>query len=318
VLDPNIKGLLDAGREAGAPGLTQMGRDASRDMIRSLSGAESPESPKDVTVRNLDVAGAAGPIPARLYTPAAIASPLGIVYYHGGGFTLGDLDTYEELLRRLATASGLQILAIEYRLAPESKFPAAHDDALAAADWALANAAQIGFAPGRLIVAGDSAGGNLAASTAIAFRDRGSNAVVFQALLYPWLKFTGETPSLVENAEGYLLTRADLDTFISDTFADAADRSHPRVALLDAADLAGLPPALVVTAGYDPLRDEGQAYAKKLETAGVSVQAKHYPQFVHAFYMLTGVTPGAQAAIDEAGAVLRAAALPAQPATAAH
>jgi acetyl esterase len=317
MLDPNIKGLLDAGREAGAPALTQMGRDATRDMIRSLSGAGGTGSPADVEVRQLDAGGAAGPIPARLYTPAHVAAPAGVVYYHGGGFTLGDLDTYEEMMRRLAAASGLRILAIEYRLAPEHRFPAGHDDALAAADWALANAASLGFAPGVLMLAGDSAGGNLAASTAIAFRDRGSKAIVYQALLYPWLRIAGETPSLIENADGYLLTRADLDTFAHDTFATDADRNDPRVAILATVKADGLPPAFIATAGYDPLRDEGLAYARKLEAAGVAVEAKHYPQFVHAFYLLTGVTPAAQAAIDELGAALRAAAMALQPQTAA-
>jgi acetyl esterase len=319
MVDSQIQGLLDAGRDAGAPGLTEMGRDAARDMIRSLSGAGTPESPSDVETRDLAVGtGATSSIPGRLYTPAKLASPIGIVFYHGGGFTVGDLDTYDEFLRRLATASGLRVLAVEYRLAPEHPFPAAHEDSLATADWALAHAAELGFASDRIIVVGDSAGGNLAASVALTFHGRRSKAVVAQALLYPWLQFTDETVSLKENAEGYLLTRADLDTFAKDTFKTDADRRDPRAAILDVKDLEGVAPAIVVTAGYDPLRDEGLAYAEKLRSAGVAVEAKHYPAMVHAFYMLTGVTPAAQAAIDELGAALSRAALEVEPAPATH
>jgi len=314
MLDSNIKALLDAGREAGGPRLTEMGRDATRDMIRSLSGAGDSASPSDVETRDLAVGtGASASIPGRLYTPPKLSSPIGIVFYHGGGFTLGDLDTYDEFLRRLSTASGLRVLAVEYRLAPEHPFPAGHEDALAAADWALKHAPEIGFASDRIILVGDSAGGNLAASVALAFRARGSDAIALQALLYPWLQFTDETASLKENGDGYLLTRADLDKFASDTFKAGSDRRDPRVAILAAEDLNGVAPAYIVTAGFDPLRDEGLAYAEKLRAASVAVETKHYPTMVHAFYMLTGVTPGAQAGIDELGAALRQHAVGALP-----
>lgn len=308
MLDPHIKAMLDAGRAAGAPGLEAMTREQARALILQVSGAGDPNAPSGVESRDLTVAGAEGPLPARLYRPAMAAEMgPGIVFFHGGGFVFGDLDTHDELCRRLAHGSGLKLLAVDYRLAPEHPFPAAHDDAEAALRWVFDHARDIGFDPKRVAVAGDSAGGNLAAAVALAVRGDAGYPVAFQMLLYPWLQFTEETPSLSANGEGYFLTRAALDFFAHAIFGETGRRDDARIDLLHRPDLQGLPPAFIAVAGYDPLADEAMLYAERLTAAGVAVEERRYPALIHAFCNLAGVSPAVQPAIEDAAAALRRA-----------
>lgn len=258
-------------------------------------------------LRELTVAGPACPLRSRLYAPAeagAGGSPL-LVYFHGGGWVVGDLDTHDELCRRLAVASGARVLSVDYRLAPENPFPAAVEDALAAYREAVARAAELGADPARIALGGDSAGGHLAAVTAQLARDD-EPAPAFQLLIYPATDFVETSASRVAFGEGFLLTKENMDWY-EENFVGAADRSDPRVSPLRAESLAGLAPAMVVTAGYDPLRDEGEAYARRLAEAGVPVSLRRHPGFVHGFtHMMVGGS-GPREAIAEMGGALRAA-----------
>ena len=200
----------------------------------------------------------------------------------------------------------MRIIAVDYRLAPEAKFPAGHDDAVAAANWVFAHAYEIGFDPARIAVGGDSAGGNLAASTAITLRDQGRNRIAFQLLLYPVVQFAGETESMNKLAEGYFLTKKGMDWFAASLFGDG-DKADPRASVLLTPSLAGLPPALVVTAGFDPLKDEGRAYAEKLKDAGVVTQHREYAKFIHGFYNMAGISPAVPPVIEETAQTLKAA-----------
>jgi acetyl esterase len=307
MLDPYFKAMLDAAAEAGGPGIETLGPAGAREFYRGLA-LDGDATYPDVEIRDLMVAGAAGPIKARLYTPKSAATPgAGLVYYHGGGWVIGDLDTHDKLCRNLASSGGFRVLAVDYRLAPEHPFPASHDDAVAAANWAFERAADIGFDPAKIAVGGDSAGGNLSAAVAIALRDGGRHRLAFQLLLYPVTQVDRETDSLRALAEGYFLTKAGMDWFGDCLFADGGDRSDPRVSVLNARDLNDLPPAFVATAGYDPLKDEGRAYAEKLAAAGVKTEHRHYPAFIHGYYQMAGLSPEAAAAVKEAAAKVQAA-----------
>jgi acetyl esterase len=257
--------------------------------------------------RDLTVDGAVGPLAARLYIPKDAAEPgPGMIYFHGGGFVIGDLQTHDGLCRRLTQDSGVRILAIDYRLAPETPFPGAHEDALVAARWAFEHAAEIGFDPARIALGGDSAGGNLAASTAIALRDEGRYRPAFQLLLYPAVQFTGETESMRRLSEDHFLTRKGMEWFARSLFGDG-DRADPRASVILTPSLEGLPPALVVTAGFDPLKDEGRAYAERLQGAGVCAEHREYPGFIHGFFNMAGVSAAVPPVFAETGAALKRA-----------
>ncbi|MDR3507423.1 MAG: alpha/beta hydrolase [Caulobacteraceae bacterium] len=305
MLDAQFKAMLDAAKQAAQPSLESLPVDMGRAIYRSL------RTDGDVTyhgqVRDLQVAGAAGPIGARLYTPKdAPASGPGLIFYHGGGFVIGDLESHDGLCRQLAEASGVRVLAVDYRLAPEAKFPAGHEDAVSAANWAFEHAAEIGFDTAHVAVGGDSAGGNLAASTAITLRDQGRYKLAFQLLLYPVVQFTGETESMRKLSEGYFLTKKGMDWFTACLFGDG-DKAHPQASVLLHPSLEGLPPALVVTAGFDPLKDEGRAYAEKLTVAGVTVEHREYARFIHGFYNMAGISPAVAPVVQETAAALKAA-----------
>ena len=200
-----------------------------------------------------------------------------MVFFHGSGFVLCSLDTHDGMCRNLCAGTGCVVVSVDYRLAPEAKFPAAPDDCLAATRWAVANAAALGADPGRVFVAGDSAGGNLAAVTALRIRDEGGPRLLGQLLIYPVTDYYEPgTPSMIENAEGYGLTRAGMIWFWNHYLAAPSDGANPHASPFRAADLSGLPPALVVTAEYDPLRDEGEYYADRLRQAGVPTQMKRW------------------------------------------
>ena len=304
MLDAQFKTMLDAVKAAAQPTLDQLPLDVGRAIYRQMR--LDGEVPFSGQVRDLMVDGAAGPIGARLYSPKdAPAVGPGLIFYHGGGFVIGDLETHDGICRRLCEASGVRIIAIDYRLAPEAKFPAGHDDAVAAADWVFAHAYELGFDPARIAVGGDSAGGNLAAATAIALRDAGKNRIAFQLLLYPVVQFTGETESMKKLADGYFLTKKGMDWF-ADCLFGGGDKADPRASVLLHPQLAGLPPALVVTAGFDPLKDEGRAYAEKLKAAGVAAEHREYANFIHGFYNMAGISAAVPPVIDETARALKA------------
>ena len=263
-----------------------------------------------VNVRETNIAGAAGDLRARLYSPADLSpgeSAAMIVYYHGGGFVAGDLDTHDQPCRLLARTSGARVLSVDYRLAPENPFPAAVDDALAAFRDAVDRAAEFATNPARIAVAGDSAGGHLAAVTSQLAAADGGAAPAFQLLIYPVTDMTQVSGSRNTFADGFLLTKENMDWYEEQFLGPDTDRSDPRASPLVAADVSSVAPALVVTAGFDPLRDEGEAYAAKMRDAGVHTILRRHPGYVHGFihFMLAGTGP--REAVAEMGGIVRAA-----------
>jgi acetyl esterase len=259
-------------------------------------------------VKAVEIPGSGGPIPGRLYTPgglpAGAPTPL-LLYFHGGGWVIGDLDTHDGVCRFLAAAAGTAVLAVDYRLSPEHPFPAPVEDAWAAFAWAVANAAALGIDPARIAVGGDSAGGNMAAVVSLLARAGGGAAPAMQLLIYPPTDSAGDLPSRNLFAEGFLLTKSDMDAFERHYLPPGTDPTEPRVSILLAPDLRGLPPAYVATAGFDPLRDEGEAYALRMREAGVAVALRRHPGLIHNFANLTAISRTARGAMLEAAGALR-------------
>ncbi len=308
-MDPHFKAMIEAqeAAQAGqqAPPLEAIPPEMIRAGYRMQRQAQNLNAPKNVEARDLQVDGAAGKIGARLYTPdGAPAVTPGLVYFHGGGFAIGDLETHDGHCRRLAAHSGFRVLAVDYRLSPEHPFPAGHDDALAATRWAFDHAAEIGFDPKKIGVGGCSAGGNLAASVSIDLKNDPAHRPSFQMLLYPGIWPEQETESR-KRLDGPVLSKAAIAWF--DKCLAVGDHPQRARAMLGVADVAGTPPAFVVTAGYDPLQDEGRDYAARLNAAGVKAQHIHYPDLVHDFYIMGDVSPAVDAAAKEAAQALRAA-----------
>jgi acetyl esterase len=247
-----------------------------------------------------------GPIGARLYVPSGISQPAPlIVYFHGGGHVIGDLDTHDQPCRFLASQTPALLLAVDYRLGPEHPFPAAVDDALAAFRWAAA-APSLGADPERIAVAGDSAGGNLAAVVCQLARDEGGPQPCFQALIYPVIDYSAKRRSYELFAEGFFLTREEMDWYRDNYFASPEDRGDPRASPILAEDLAGLPPAHIVSCGFDPLRDEAEDYAARLKEAGVEVTLRREPDLVHGFINAVGLGGRSREAGEPIAAALRA------------
>jgi acetyl esterase len=258
------------------------------------------------SVRNLFVDGGDGPRPARLYSAEGEGRLPLLVFFHGGGFVAGDLDTHDAICRLLCHHASVHVLAVDYRLSPEHPFPAPINDALAALRWAFSHAAELGSDPSRIAVGGDSAGGNLSAVVAqLAARDGGSTPAA-QLLIYPAVDRTTPYASLEAYQEGFLLTRGEIDWFEEQYLGSvAADRADFRVSPLRG-NLVGLPSAIVVTAAFDPLRDEAEAYARALEAAGNRVILRRLPGQVHGCFSLAGVSPASRQAIIETAGILRA------------
>jgi acetyl esterase len=309
-LDPHFKAMFDAQAAAAPvnpPPISQVPAAMVRAGYRAGRTALNTSSvPAGVEARDLEAAGGAGPVPARLYTPAEAATPSGLlVYFHGGGFVIGDLETHDGHCRRLAHFSGQRVMAVDYRLAPENPFPAGHDDALAATRWAFDHAAELGADPARIGVGGDSAGGNLAASVALDRRADGARRLKLQLLLYPAVWPHEETASR-RDRDGPVLSRSAMAWFE----ASLAFMGHPdalRAMPARVPDLAGLPPAYIVTAGFDPLEHEGRDYAAALVAAGGEATHVNYPSLVHDFFIMGDVSPAVTEAAKEAGAAVRAA-----------
>ena len=305
-LDPQVQAFLDQVAAMNLPPLNTMSVEQARQVAAALSEMHGAPEPV-ASVDNLIVPGPACEIPIRVYTPEQSGPSPVLVYCHGGGWVLGDLESHDAVCRALANAAGCLVASVEYRLAPEHKFPAAAEDAYAATRWVAENAGQIGGDPQRIAVGGDSAGGNLAAAVALMARDRGGPQLVFQLLIYPVTDSACETVSCQENCEGYFLTLDMLRWFWNHYLGSDADRGNPYAAPLRARDLRGLPPALVLTAEFDPLRDEGEAYAARLRAAGVQVQRKRYDGMIHGFFSMGALLDQARVAMDEVAAGLQAA-----------
>jgi acetyl esterase len=302
-VDPQIQALLEL-RARLPPLHTLSVADARAQMAaRDMPGLRKPHV---AAVVNRDMQGPAGSLPLRIYTPSGEGPFPLMVFFHGSGFVVCDLDTHDGLCRNLCAGTHHVVISVDYRLAPEHKFPAATDDCLAATRWVAANASALGGDGGRIMVAGDSAGGNLAAVTALRVRDEGGPKLTGQMLIYPVTDyFVPGTPSMTENAEGYGLTRDGMIWFWNHYVRSPAGGVHPHAAPLRAPTLAGLPPALVVTAQYDPLRDEGEYYAEALRKAGVTVEMKRWNGVNHGFFFFPGLVDKATEAVDEACAWAR-------------
>jgi acetyl esterase len=259
-------------------------------------------------IEALEIPGQGGTIPARLYVPGGLApgAPMPLtIYFHGGGWVIGDLETHDGVCRFLAASAGTAVLAIDYRLAPEHPFPAPVEDAWAAFAWALTNAAELGVDPARIAVAGDSAGANLSAVVCLLARAGGGAMPAMQLLIYPPTDSAGDLPSRRLFDDGFLLTKGDMDTFEAYYLPPGTDATDPRVSILLAPDLTGLPPAYVAVAGFDPLRDEAEAYALRMREAGVRVALRRHPGLIHSFANQTAISPTARAAMQEAAGALR-------------
>lgn len=245
-------------------------------------------------------------VPVRVYTPEAGKRLPVVIFYHGGGWVQGSLDTHDGVCRAIARKSGSLVVSADYRLAPEHPFPAAVDDAHAVLSWVHANGSLLKADVSRIAVAGDSAGGNLAAAVCLMARDRKGPAIALQVLIYPALDAAHlDTPSYGMFGEGYGLDRANIDRYIAMYLPEPKDRASPLASPLLADDLAGLPPALVITAGFDVLRDEGGAYARKLQAAGTAARVTRYPGMIHGFVNADRLLPQARRATDEIGAAIR-------------
>jgi acetyl esterase len=308
-LDPIMKGFLDQMALQPGPKMWELSATDARAAFAALMQLAGPKDVPIGKVVNVKANGPAGDISLRSYSPvASVDEPLPtLVYFHGGGFVIGDLDTHDGLCRMFANEASVRVIAVDYRLAPEHKFPAAVEDAYAALQWVEANAAALGVDANRLAVGGDSAGGALAAIVAQMSKESGASALAFQMLLFPVTQVGGSTRSLQERAEGFFLEKATLDWFFGHYLDAGADKTDPRLSPLLARDFAGLPPAYVMIAGYDPLHDEGLAYAEKLRAGGVSVTLADYPDLIHDFIYLQAVLPQAGEAVRTAAAALRGA-----------
>ena len=308
-LEPQTAAVLNMISQHGTGGLSAGTPEQARAGFRFMTvDLRDPKTLAPVrSVEQVVLPGPAGDLPARVYRPELDGVLPTIVFFHGGGFVIGDLDTHEDHARLLAAEVGAVVLSVDYRLAPEHPFPAAYEDCLAAARWAGEHVAELGGDADRLAVAGDSAGGNLAAAVALAAREAGPR-IAAQLLLYPAVDFVEESghASRVENGEGLFLTAEDMRWFGNAYVPDVALRTDPRASVLAAPDLSGLPPAIVATAEYDPLRDEGEAYAAALEKAGVQVELRRYDGLIHGFFGLGVVSPGSATAARELCAALKA------------
>jgi acetyl esterase len=307
MLHPQARALLDLIAEKGLPAMQDLAPVQARAYYRERRALTQPEPPALAEVAELSADGPHGPIAMRLYRPVArtpgATTPV-LVYFHGGGWTIGDLDTHDVLCRQLALGSGCAVVSVDYRMGPEHRFPAAVDDCLAATRWVARQAEGLGLAASRLAVGGDSAGGNLAAVVALMARDRRDLPIAFQLLIYPATDMRAVHPSHASNGVGYLLETATIRYYRGHYIADAAQHADWRASPLLHDDLSGLPPALVLTAGFDPLRDEGLAYADALVAAGSRASYVCFERQIHGFITMGKVIDEANTAVAMCAAEL--------------
>jgi acetyl esterase len=286
-----------------------MGHETPEKSRKNLAASQhlvSGEPIQPVSVRELIIPDDNGGIPASLYTPAGLPNPSGLlVFYHGGGWVIGTRASHDNTARFLAQKAGVRVLSVEYRLAPEHPFPAATDDAVTAFDYAYAKAQDLGIDPERIAVGGDSAGGNLAAVTAQVTTRRSGPAPAFQLLFYPGVDASTRRRSRELFGDGFFLTDTDMTWYLGHYAPEGVDRTDPRMSPLLAKDFTGLPPAYIATAGFDPLRDEGEAYAEKLREAGVPTALSRQPDLIHGFASFLGVGHRFREAAAEAAGALR-------------
>jgi acetyl esterase len=311
-IHPQAQAVLDALAKLALPPPQQVGAVQARINFKQSRKAYLPAPEEVAAATDHTVAGPGGAIAVRLYRPkgsSAQARLPVLIYFHGGGWVLGDIETHDPLCRQLANRAGCAVLSVDYRLAPEHKFPAAVEDALAATRFVAANGAQWGLDPARIAAGGDSAGGNLAAVVAHTLRDAGGPKLKLQLMLYPATDFAMDTPSHREFASGYMLTRERMDYFMDCYLRNAHDAADWRASPLRCDNFLHLAPAHVITASHDPLRDEGKAYADKLNAAGGSATYRCYDGMIHGFMTMSGALDVARAAIDDAAQVLKRALL---------
>lgn len=296
--------ILSQMAEEGGPGLHQLAVTESRAMYRELQ-SELPRV-EVYAVEDMTVDGPLGAIPVRVYRPSDGPAPLH-VFFHGGGWVIGDLETHDADCREICVGAACIVVAVDYRLAPEHPFPAGLEDCYAVACWASSNFADLGALSGPISIGGDSAGGNLAAAVALMSRDRNGPEIALQLLLYPVTSARMDTASFRDNGDGYMLSRAMMTWFWDHYCPELAERNNPLVSPLLATDLSGLPPALVMTAEFDPLRDEGEAYAERMAEAGVVVQVRRFDGLIHGFFSQVAVVEAAREGVDLAVNALRKA-----------
>ena len=305
-LHPQCKAFLDMLAAAGGPGLNELPLDEARKVPYQMIELGGPEEP----VAQVETRVLPGPvsIPVRVYRPSAAQDLPALVYLHGGGFVICSLDTHDRTCRMLANASGCVVVSVDYRLAPEHKFPAAAEDAYSATRYVAGHASEFGIDSTRIAVGGDSAGGTLATVVAMMARDRGGPALKFQLLIYPATDFTEHaTQSERDYSHGYFLDEELMDWFADHYFATEADRHSPYGSPSKASDVRGLPPAMIITGECDPLCDQGEAYAEKLRSAGVPVVLKRYEGMIHPFVALAGIVDDGRRAISESAVAVRQA-----------
>ncbi|MFC7154934.1 alpha/beta hydrolase [Halomarina halobia] len=305
--DPQAQAVLDLLDSIPRPPTYALSVPSARDALESFFANEDPEPVGDVA--DFSIPGPDEDVPVRLYLPEGEGPHPALVYLHGGGWVIGSLDTVDDVCRGLVNRVGCAVLSVDYRLAPEHPFPAALDDAYAAVEWTAAHGDTVGVDPGRIAVGGDSAGGNLTAGATLMARDRGGPEIARQVLVYPAVAspVVHDFDSYEENGEGYFLERESVAWFYERYVARAADQRNEYAAPLLARDLSGLPPATVVTAGFDPLRDEGREYANRLAEAEVPVTDYHYEGMIHGFVSLPDYLDAADEALDDVAADLEEA-----------
>jgi acetyl esterase len=312
-LDPLVKAFLDQAGRIPRPKMWEMPLAATRQSFAGMMGLVGPKDVPVGRIENFTIPGPAGDIRARAYSPVAAggdAQPA-LIYFHGGGFVVGNLETHDGLCRLLASEGGFRVIAVDYRLAPENKWPAPLEDGFAATRWIFENAASLGVDAGRIAIGGDSAGGHLTAAITQMAKEKGGLALACQLLMFPGTEFATNTPSMNKYAVGYFMEKQAIEWCYAQVLSPDADRSSPKVSPLLAKDFSGLPPAYVMLGGYDPLHDEGLAYAQKLKDAGVKVAIADYSDMVHCFVYFQTVLPqahDAMAAAAKAVAALLAAA----------
>ena len=303
-LDPQVIKVMDQLEALGLPPNNTVSPVEARKNSKSRPMAPGPEVAK---VENRSIPGVGPDIPVRIYTPTGDGPFAALSWFHGGGWVVGDLDTADGTARHLTVQTGCVVVSVDYRLAPEAKFPAAADDCYSATQWIAQNAAALNVDPARIAVGGDSAGGNLAAAVSLMAKDRGGPPLVFQLLVYPVTAWDFRTGSYRQNAEGYSLTTEAMKWYWNHYLSSEADAANPYAAPMVAKDLAGLPPALTITAEFDPLRDEGEAYGQRLQAAGVTATNTRYDGMIHGFFGMSAVLDKGNQAMSEASTALKQA-----------
>lgn len=308
-LDADAAAVFQAFQDAGRPALESLTPDEGREQYRASREAVNPEPPPILSVSSIEIPGPAGPMPARVYRPLALRQRDGLapalLYFHGGGWVIGDLDTHDVVCRTLAANGELLVISVDYRLAPEHKFPAAADDAIAATQWIVRSARELGIDPARIVVGGDSAGGNLTAVSCLHAREAGL-ALARQVLIYPATDFRMSHPSHTDPQTWTFLTGPIMAWFTDHYLVSRADGENWKASPARAATLAGLPPTFILTAGSDPLHDEGEEFARRLKADGVPVEHHTYPGQFHGFITMGKLLPASSDALAKICAWLKA------------